>query len=212
MDVRLSTRQEVPGSNPGLRSMDFNFTPKSHYPSESYVSQYGTTHNGLIGQTATVHLPLEAWYDRTKQKRGINKIFGATMDRKLTINSSGIWNHRNSVRLGWEPDRIKGFFEVFLYLHLDGKPYVPKPISLINCGTVVDTASFNCGWYFENGFVYGWTKWINHKGSEHYAFKKVEWKGRPIGAGYHLGPYHGGENYPLENYTLKFDLINNNAL
>ena len=183
--------------------IDFKFTPASHEPTPSFDKDFGLTHNGIIGMRGQAHIPMEAWYNRKMYKRGISKIMGATLDRRWTINSSGIWNHRNSVRIGYEPDLIAGFFELYLYLHIDGKPLVPKPIGSIKLGTVVDTRPFDWSWYIKDKTIYATAQWTTLDGKTHFFHQNFPYGDRPIEKGYYLYPYHGGRLYPLEIFTMK---------
>jgi hypothetical protein len=83
------------------------------------------------------------WYDTAVHGTHINKLYGFSTD---VLNKS-------SIRVGWRPAAQEGVFELYSYLHYDGK-YVRSPhlkddlIGTVTVGQVSDI-----GIYFEPGSV-----------------------------------------------------------
>ena len=83
-------------------------------------------------------------FEKTKVRWGIFSFFSFTnVETKNvcpiaynTINSSGWWNHRNSIRLGWKPASTHGYADMFLYLHFNGRPFLPTPQRQLFVNTV----------------------------------------------------------------------------
>lgn len=172
---------------------EFKFTPSSHYPDKLLLSP---THSGAYGMKGTSILTKEAWYDPMIHGYDTNKIAGITFDKRITINTSGIWSHRESMRLGWIPSTRMYKFMLFLFMHVNGRPYIPKPYSEVLVGQVSADEPFDWELKALEKVTTAWYKQYDN------AQQTSSLKTFTPGPGYVLGPYHGGKKWPLNKYSL----------
>jgi hypothetical protein len=142
----------------------------------------------------------DAWYDPQIYGTHTNKIAGFTLDRKITINTCGIWNHRNSLRVGWKPQgEEEGVFQISLYAHINGCIYKFKPYKegvLMECkaNELVKVELIDDVEYF---YLY----------ADYKDAVLIDRSGLPIGSkGYILGPYHGGNPSAHKDYTIDVNI------
>lgn len=173
---------------------DFNFTPSSHYPDKVLLTELQQGAYGMAGRTI---LPQEAWYDTTVYGRDQNKLGGISFDRKITIKGCGIWNHRDSLRLGWHPAEVKYLFTLYLYMHINGCPFKPAKYDVVRIGRVICGTPFDWKIQALQGIVAGSVDQNGGHQQVAYAHQFVPGEGRV------LGLYHGGNRKPVQSYTIK---------
>lgn len=173
--------------------LEFQFNTRSHYPNRQLLTPFQNNAYGMKGRT---WIEKKAWYDPEVYGRDQNKLGGISFDTKLSINSSGIWNHRNSLRLGWHPHNMYNWFTMYLFLHINGRPFKPKDWGVLRIGNVEGDNVFDWKIQALQGVVAGSIEQhgqLKQKGFEHQFVP---------GSGRVLGLYHGGNSLPLSAYSI----------
>jgi len=183
--------------------MIYNFRKGNHYPQE--LHPLGTNHKGWTDHRMKFKLSPEAWYDPKILGNHTNKLGGFTIDKAITINSCGVWNHRNSIRVGWKPSGShKGYFDISLYPHIDGcydkyPKYYLGVIAAIGADEWFDVTP-SVEQMFPELYYFALTE--NTPLATRRQIISRTFKGN-IGAGYILRPYHGGKPAAHQDYTVE---------
>jgi hypothetical protein len=190
--------------------MQFIFTPKSHYP---IGLLHESVHDGINTMTGKFAIEPTAWYDCNVKGHYINKIVGFTLDRRITINSSGIWNHRDSLRVGWKPSKRVGYADILLYLHYNGRPLIwngkkplqphPKDMFVCEC-RMGDEHSFILKRAGDISSVPRLT--VNGSSNNPFYLQENDISFPLSTAGYILAPYHGGNPKPYNTYNVSLQV------
>jgi hypothetical protein len=102
--------------------MIFTIKQGAHYPSPSPVKFLDSSKP----RSGTFKIFSSCWYDTVKYGTHLNKIVGVGCD---LLNS-------NSYRISCRPHKDRGKFEVFIYLHIDGKWVRSTPMKNDLCAIV----------------------------------------------------------------------------
>ena len=184
--------------------MEFLFDKCCHSPAGKLEQGW---HDGISSLSGQFYISEDAWYDCNVKGHYINKVVGFTLDTRITINSSGWWNHRNSIRLGWKPASTQGYADTFLYLHFNGRPFLPTPQRQLFVNTV------------KLGVANEFLLMANGLGVSKYPFAAVNGVQSSQSvmiansiifpapkAGLVLAPYHGGDPKPYNPYIIGLQL------
>ena len=176
--------------------MIFLFNTKSHYPDNSFFG----THSKIEMMAGQGSIGFDAWYDVAIVGHHINKLVGFTLDKKITINFCGIWNHRNSIRIGWKPSVKYGSFNLYIYLHKEGCAYLPKPLTEILIGSIKAMKDFDWNISLD---LFGVPSVAIQQGENTFHYKSLdEIKFPKCESGYILSPYYGGKPLPPNDFKI----------
>lgn len=125
----------------------------------------------------------EAWFNRTNvDDEDINKLFGI---------SFGLFNvHKNSFRIGWKPNKMKGNIDLYVYYYNNEGKHTSEYLT-----TIFTSYHYNISIQWDSNNIFS----VDIDG-ENYFMRELKIKQCPLK--FFLRPYHGGDNRAKNRYEI----------